>query len=229
MPCLFTCTYQRQAAQRSKISLSSVYGEKFLRANPPIGWPQRWPREFLAEVSARRNDYDAFSAHAAFGIHEAFGRNGLYISSVRDPIDRFESYYNFVRHWGPHHHHELAKKLSIGAFFRRLNEDDDIELYNLQCLLLCGTKNFDTARDFILRNYFFIIPLRYFDGAINMLAEELAWPAVEVLKLNVSEHQSRIDELTESDFKTLLDRNSADRNLVRFCEDYMGCWFDQAM
>jgi hypothetical protein len=207
--------------------LRSIYGDRLLVAHPLRGWPQQWPDEFLADVARKRNYYNAFSGHSAYGVHEVFGRPALYISSVRDPIERFESYYNFVRHWTIHHHHEAAKTMSIGEFFRYLRGQDDIELFNLQCLLLCGHKDFATAREFVLRNYYAILPVKHFNRAIGYLSRQLSWPTVTIPKLNVTEHKSRVDELTEEDLRSLSDGNAADRDLVRFCEDHMDHWFER--
>jgi hypothetical protein len=201
--------------------LESIYRERLLVAHPLGDWPQQWPEEFIAHVEEKRNYYGAFSGHSAFGIHKLFRRKALYFSSVRDPIERFESYYNFVRHWSIHRYHEIAKNMTISEFFRYLHKNNDTELYNLQCLLLCGHKDFNIAREFILHNYVIVFSLKYIDDGFKLLGERLGWPSVEIPKLNVTEHKSKIDELTKEEFNTLYEGNSADRDLVKFCEDHM--------
>jgi hypothetical protein len=205
--------------------LRLIYGDKLLVAHPLRGWPQQWPDEFLADLAGKRDYYGAFSGHSAYGIHEVFGRPAIYISSIREPIERFESYYNFVRHWTIHHHHEAAKIMSIGEFFRYLREQDDIELYNLQCLLLCGHKDFRAAREFVLANYHAVLPIKHFELALGLLSRNLSWPKVTIPNLNVTEHKSKVDELKEEDFRALSDGNAADKDLNKFCEDHMEHWF----
>ena len=206
--------------------LQSIYGDRLLIAHPIVGWPQQWTSEFIAHVAEKREYYEAFSGHSSYGIHQLFGREGLYISSVRDPVDRFESYYNFVRHWTLHHHHEVARNLSIQEFFRYLRDRDDIELFNLQCLLLCGRKDFKAAREFIIGNYSAILPIKYFNECMRLLTRKMRWPAIAVPRLNATEHRSKVTELSPGDMRTLIDGNREDLQLVKFCEANANIWFD---
>ena len=178
-------------------------------------------------MAAKRHYYRAFSGHCAYGIHKVFGRPAIYFSSVRDPIERFESYFNFVLHWTIHHHHEAARGMSIGEFFRYLRERDDIELFNLQCLLLCGHKDFRKAKEFVTAQYLAVIPMRYFARSIERLAQQLSWPSITIPRLNVTEHKYKIDGLGQQDLKALSDGNNADTDLVKFCEDRMAYLLDQ--
>ena len=199
--------------------MRSVYGERLLIAHPLRGWPQQWPAEFLAEVSAHKDFYQAFSGHAAYGIHEVFGRETVYLSSVRDPLERFESYYNFVQHWKTHRYYQVAHGMSIGEFFRFLRAQDDIELFNLQCLMLCGQKDFQLAKEWVHSRYLAIAPLTYFSESIALIARALEWGNVTVSRLNQTPHKSTVADLSAADFKALADGNAADRDLVRYCED----------
>jgi hypothetical protein len=206
--------------------LQAIYGDRLLIAHPLRGWPQEWPPEFKAMVAEKRDYYRAFSGHSAYGIHELFQREALYISSVRDPIDRFESYYNFCRHWVIHHHHEVAKQSSIGEFFRYLLQRDDIELFNLQCLLLCGEKNFEAAKDFVVKRYFAIVPMRFFEPSIRLLERRLGWQRVDIPRLNVTKHWQTVGELSPQELKILKEGNAEDAKIVTFCEANINHWYN---
>ncbi len=206
--------------------LRTVYGNKLLVAHPKLGWPQVWPDEFLADVAEKRTFYQAFSGHSAYGIHEVFDRPALYFSSVRDPIERYESYYNFVCHWEIHHHYQAAQTRSIGEFFRYLRDRDDIELFNLQCKLLSGEKDFATARDFVRTKYAAILPMKSFGPSIAYLAQKMGWPEVKIPRLNVTAHKATVGDMTLADLRALSDGNAHDRDLVKYCEDNLAHWFE---
>lgn len=202
--------------------LRSVYGPRLLTAHPLRGWPQQWPPEFLTHIAQHRQDYDAFSGHAAYGIHELFGRETVYLSSVRDPVARFESFYNFVQRSTGHRYHEATKGMGIGEFFRFLRERDDIELFNIQCLMLCGRKDFETARDWVRDRYLAVAPLTRFPQVLARVAQTLGWGDIAIPQSNRTEHKATVTELESGDLQELLAGNAADQALVHYCEDLCG-------
>lgn len=201
--------------------LEKVYGDKLLIGHPIVGWPQKWPDDFVRLIQTDGYKYDAFSGHITYGVHELFRRPATYISTVRDPIDRFESYFNFVKHWKIHHHHELAKDMTISEFFAFLEERKDIELYNLQCLLICGKKNFETAAEMVRDKFLAVLPLSRFEKSVHLLAKKLQWPAVTVPRHNATEHKIGIGELTRAQRNSLIEGNRDDAKLVAFCESHI--------
>ncbi len=201
--------------------LHSVFEDRLLVVHPLRGWPQEWPEETVRLIKERRYYYQAFSGHACFGIHELFGRPSIYLSSVRDPIDRFESYYNFVRHWKIHHHHKAAKNRSIGEFFRFLVDIEDIELFNLQCLMLCGQKSFKKARETIEENFFAVAPIGIFSDSLRYISTHFGWSIGDIPVMNKTIHNSLIREMCESDTRLLKTGNKEDQDLYNFCMDRM--------
>jgi hypothetical protein len=206
--------------------LQQVYGDRLLIAQPLVGWPQKWAPDFVEMIEQKGDHYDALSGHVTYGIHDIFKRKARYISTVRDPTARFESYYNFVQHWKIHHHYEAAKGMSISDFFRFLEDRDDIELYNLQCLLLCGEKSFQTAANAVYEKYCGVIPLQLFNACIPFLAEKLGWPEITIPHLNATKHKSQIDQLSARERNALIEGNREDANLVQFCIDELDHWFN---
>jgi hypothetical protein len=204
--------------------LKMVYGDKLLIAHPTVGWPQIWPADFVRMIEADGHQFDAFSGHITYGVHELFRRSAIYISTVRDPVERFESYFNFIKHWKIHHHHEVAKDMSMSEFFRFMEGRGDIELYNLQCLLICGHKNFEAAAEMVRDKFFAVLPLSRFEECVHSLAKRLRWPPVTVPRYNTTEHKSDIGELTRSQRDALIEGNRDDAKLVAFCESQIQRW-----
>jgi hypothetical protein len=194
--------------------LRDVYGDQLLVAHPKGGWPQVLSDDILQDIRLKSQFYRAFSGHHAFGIHEIFGRSARYITTVREPLSRLESYYNFVKHWEIHHHHGVARERSMGEFFQFLLDSNDIEVSNLQCLLMCGKKSFKKARKYLETNFEFVIPLPCLMQAPPILAKAFEWSFVpELHRENETMHKETLSELPDSMVDTLSNANSADRQL----------------
>src|SRR5688500_13385764 len=97
--------------------MRSVYGPRLLVANPGAPEPRNWAVELVEAISERRHFYSAFAGHFGHGIHSFFSRPTIYISCVRDPVGRFESFYSYVQKNEMHHHHEAMRGKQIGEFF----------------------------------------------------------------------------------------------------------------
>jgi len=199
--------------------LHSIYGPRLMMATPRYGWRQAWTPEFRAEVRARRDYWHAFAGHTAFGIHALFGRPAIYFSSVRDPVERFLSYYSYVRshHW--HHHHARAENRGPGEFYRLQRDLQDPELYTFQCQLICGRRDFATAREFVERRYSAVAPVSLLGPSIDLIRSQMGWPEINVPFLNRAIDRAHASDMTEADRRALAEGNQSDADLVRFCED----------
>ncbi|MFH0342812.1 MAG: sulfotransferase family 2 domain-containing protein [Chromatiales bacterium] len=198
-----------------KSVLKAVYGDRLLVANPA----ELSGADLARRIEAQRLHYQAFAGHHPYGIHEIFRRSAAYLSTVRDPVARFESCFNFVKRWPAHRHHARAKSMSIGEFYRFLRDSDDISLFNLQCLMICRRKDLAMAREYVATRYLAVVPVTAIEPTIRYVAGKLNWPAINVPTLNVTEHKSLVSELTEADRRELAAGNQADADLVKFCED----------
>lgn len=114
------------------------------------------------------------SSHVEYGVHRHFAQQALYITAVRNPIDRYRSTYATFVNDRKNPHHEAAVRLDINAFLR-LALDSDItslhrQMHNLQCRLICGEPSFDKARDFIDEKYFLAAPFPRLEDMVKMLS-----------------------------------------------------------
>jgi hypothetical protein len=196
--------------------LRDIYGGQLLVAQPR-GWPQVLSDDTLRDIRANLHFYRAYSGHHAFGIHEVFGRPARYMTTIREPLSRLESYYNFVKHWEIHHHHRVARDGTIREFFQFLLDSNDVEVSNLQCLLMCGEKNFKKARKYLEANFEFVIPLPCLTQAPPVLAKAFDWPFVPNLhRENETIHKETMSELPDAMIDMLSEVNSADRQLYEY-------------
>ena len=193
--------------------LTETYRETLLHAHPERGWPQRFSGPILADIGNRRFFYRAFIGHFAYGIHRVFNRETRYFSMVREPLERLESYYNFVKRWEIHHHHQKAKNLDIDSFFSYLIDIDDVEISNLQCLMVAGEKNTDLALRRADEDFDLVIPLPRVNEGIALLCDKLNIARREMPEENSTPHVNKISGLSKFVYETLVERNKGDAKL----------------
>lgn len=199
--------------------LKDAYGDRLLIAHPLLGWPQQWSEETRRLIAEKRYYFQAFAGHGAYGIHEVFGRPARYFTTVRDPLARMQSYYNFVRRWEIHHHHEKAKSMGIAEFFQHMVDSGDIEFGNLQCLLIAGEKSFAAAKARIDEKFDFAVPVPRLSEALAVLGKAYGWPPPpEAPRENTTEHLSTLRSLPQRLMDQLVEANAEDRLLYEYCE-----------
>src|SRR5262245_16761585 len=69
--------------------LRSIYGPR-LFYHAEIG------DKLAITMAADLREFEAVTSHARYGLHERFGRPGVYLSIIREPLENFVSFYNDV-------------------------------------------------------------------------------------------------------------------------------------
>lgn len=110
------------------------------------------PKEF---DSARLPQVRAISGHVQLGREPKTGRRPIYVTLVRDPVDRFVSSFYFFRSVldasGPKARRTVPRLLtsSIDDYVDWLASRGDPEPFNVQCLHVAGRPSFAAARKII--------------------------------------------------------------------------------
>ena len=203
--------------------LGDVYGEDLLSSQPVSWWPQEWPPQFFAEIKDRGNEIAAFSGMAAYGAHVHFNRPTFYTSIVRDPLCRFGSYYRFVRRHPQHRNHQAANELGIEDFFWLLDSQEDIELYNLQCLMLSNERSFQTAKTYVDDRIGLTIPLSRLTEGIDALGQSFFWQNWPYPHLKATKLGASVNEMSEKAQQKFLAGNAEDCALFEYSKEI----FDQ--
>jgi hypothetical protein len=165
-------------------------------------------RKFLRESPLRRRGRDillpdGFSAsqlshmrlldgHFSLGKEPKTGREPVYITLVRDPVDRFlsEYYYRFdVRAEWPegrrerhaYRHYEVDQ--FVDYVYRRRSWSET----NLQCRYLGGRGEFAPAREAVDRRIFLAAPSHRVDDALELLRPALGISPARAPEMNVGQ------------------------------------------
>jgi hypothetical protein len=201
--------------------LADTYGEKLLQAGPEIGWPPTFSDAVMADIDKKRFFYKAYIGHFAYGIHRVFKRKTRYFSIVRDPLERLESLYNFIKRFETHHHYQKAQELDMDSFFSHLVDTNDLAISNMQCLMIAGDTNVDLALKRAREDFELIIPLSRVVKGVVLLCDRLEIARREMPVENRTNHVSKISDLRKSVYSKLLELSNGDFLLYKqVCEKF---------
>jgi Sulfotransferase family len=105
------------------------------------GGMRQAPREFcerqLLAFGSKRIRY--VSGHIPLGIHHLFESSAKYVTTVRHPIERIISYF-FFQAEGKRHYRKDGKPMTFEEY---IEDRSDVQLYDYQVRVLCGSPDLD--------------------------------------------------------------------------------------
>ena len=137
----------------------------------------------------RFSDVQCLAGHFWFGVHQTLEvdiNDCLYITIVRNPIDRVKSFYQHVLYYKPHYLHQYAKD-GIRAFVEQLHQLKIDEIDNLQCKMISGGSclAFD-AIDSLKKNFYWYSSLEKLELNLKkLLGFDAALPKLNESSLRV--------------------------------------------
>lgn len=194
--------------------LRKIYGNRFLdisglrkdwetrRPNPDKilclsgHFPYGWHRKLGAK---RGRATDLTEVWPTDGLFE--GRRILYLSIVRDPVDRILSTYRYARRLGEHKMHAEAVRRSPEEFVQYLEELWPEHTWNLQAHMLRGLPE---------DRFFLCAPLPQLEEFISVLGRVLDWPGeIQAPHLNDTRaiRHDPINEKLRAKIKSLVSRD----------------------
>jgi hypothetical protein len=201
--------------------LADTYGEKLLQAHPEIGWPPTFSNAVMADIDEKRFFYKAYIGHFCYGIHRVFKRKTRYFSIVREPLERLESLYNFIRRFEAHHHYQKAQELDMDSFLSHLIDTNDLAISNLQCWMIAGDTDVDLALKRAKEDFELIIPLSRVNEGVALLCDKLKIARREMPAENRTNHVNKINSLRNTVYSKLLELSKGDFLLYRqVCEKF---------
>ena len=112
-------------------------------------------RHKLEDGTFDKKDYDIYNGHLFFPkIHCFLKKKANYITTIRDPLDRFLSFYYWHKKRPESIFHSHANKMDISDFFNFFvyeykNDSGWFNIISQQCYQLCGERNFEFAKSLI--------------------------------------------------------------------------------
>ena len=162
---------------------------------------------FRALTDEQKAQLDLLNGHMGFGLHGELPQTAVYITILRDPIERVISrYYHIYRDpHSPYHQEMQLGQMSLKQFVQFFAEEHNMD--NLQTRMIAGNWNergfgpcteemLATAKQ-NLRSYFAVVGLtERFDESYLLLKRHFGWPIAYYTHHNVADNRPPVDDET---------------------------------
>src|SRR5690625_603167 len=114
---------------------------------------------------------NSLMGHFYFGIHDNFSKPCIYITMMRDPIERIISSYYYIKETELHPDHTKVNKMSFNEFINSKKYDFN----NLQTRYFCEgqTPNLDQAKE-TLNTHFSVVGIaEMFNDSLSLMKHRL--------------------------------------------------------
>lgn len=173
-----------------------------------------------------------FRGHFSYGIHEQLPKPALYVTMLRNPVERVvSSYYFFIKQLG-------SDDISIEDFVRK-GRVGDPRLHigwtdNVQVRMLaahdgkpvkvpigsCTTDMLELAKERIASHHFVLTGLtERFDESMLLLKNKLGWRTCYYVTFNVSKLQPRTQDISQATRDLIESHNALDLELYAFAKE----------
>jgi len=167
----------------------------------------------------RKRRIRVVKGHMPFGQHVHFEEPHLYVTVVRDPVDRIVSLYHHARRTGPRHYlHEAASRMSLAELVRA---DVTQETRDHQTRFVAGEEDpncplgqetLARAIDNLERRFAVVGVTDRFDETLVLFRRRLGWRTIAHLPLNVGDAGQRA-ALDPDAVEAIRERNALDLEL----------------
>jgi len=179
---------------------------------------QPFLREWLNNVPWKsmtdKQGYNIFALHTKWNqkeVEKLLGKSAKYITILRDPVDNFESLYNYV-------HFDKTFKMNLNDFvhfyiekkkpIQRINQyfGRNQQLWDLG-LLQKDIANIEAVRrkiEEIDENFDLVMIAEDFNASLVFLSEELCWPLANMTSLKVNARKESVVEKLSQEARNIL-------------------------
>lgn len=172
----------------------------------------------------KRAKIRCMKGHMWFGLHRYLPQPSMYITMLRNPVDRLVSHYFYVLRSPTHPLYKTVKssKMNLREY---VSSGMSPELNNGQVRLISGTSVQDDrastddleAAKRNLSEYFVAVGLvERFDESLILFKKLLGWRNIYYMKQNVTHGRPSKREISPQTLRTIENHNSLDMELYKF-------------
>ncbi|MBV8358884.1 MAG: sulfotransferase family 2 domain-containing protein [Deltaproteobacteria bacterium] len=183
-----------------------------------IGRYFRWSYNRLLRLPQRRlSQIQVFKGHMPFGLHQHLKRPAIYLTVLRNPVDRAISDYCFSANGRLHPDHRQVKNLTLREFI------DTTPYNNIQTKLLAGqipgydflagecTPEMFTAATENLRNHFALVGLtERFEESLALAKVLFGWSVRRYVSFRVTRGRPSEESIPPATRSLIAERNAFD-------------------
>ncbi len=169
--------------------------------------------------------------YSSYGIHKGYNRKCEYVTIIREPMDRAQSFYYWIKTKFPEEHslRKLAEKLTFTEFHKNLvpNNFMTLMISGMWYECLYNDKNaLQKAIENIKNSYAIIATLEKYNAFIAGLEKMTGWSHQgDIEKQHVNSTRKRIESLTENEINIIKNHDPLDYDLYAYLKDRGGIIF----
>jgi hypothetical protein len=167
----------------------------------------------------RRRDLRAVIGHFWFGLHEHVARPSVYVTALRDPVERLVSLYYYAK---------LHESMTLEAFlaeppFREVDNDQTRRIAGADPEIGgCTPAMLETAKENLRRHFAVAGTIERFDETLVLLQRRLGWRDRVVCQArNVNPERPALATLSRETIAAIRRRNELDLELWRYASALM--------
>ena len=178
-------------------------------------------------ADAEKRTIDCLFGHMAFGLHRWLPRPAVYVTMLREPIDRVISHYYYALHASDHplHQRVVDERMTLQEYVESgiLDELNDGQVRRLSGARDATIPYGAVPRELLdvakcnLREHFTAVGLtESFDASLLLFSRALGWTDVHYVTLNVTPHRPSRSRLP-GQIRQLIERyNALDTELYEY-------------
>lgn len=179
----------------------------------------RWSARHLRTLSKRRlNKIRVVKGHMLFGLHQILPRPAIYITVLRDPVERVLSAFYFIRSykWHPLYWKFKRENWTLEDFVTRLPRD------NVQCKMVagaayeavyeqpCTAEMFEQAKRNLDKHFTVVGLTERFEETLALMKLRFGWKLKFYSRFNVTRYHPKRRDLPQAILKLISEKNTFD-------------------
>lgn len=148
--------------------------------------------------------------HFRYGIHTYFPRKPVYITMLRDPMDRILSMYYFIRSRPQNKLYPKVKNMSFTEYVMSPDSRIQVPLRNHQTRMISGERdpNLQKAKQNITNHFAVVGTMEMYPESVFMIKKALGWKHIVYTKQNVNKGRPK-NTLVPNDVKARIHKNNS--------------------
>jgi len=199
------------------------------------GGPENKDRERILQLSSKEKErLGVVRGHVNYGVHELLTKPSVYITMLRDPIDRIISLYYYLKRDQNHYLHRrcISENWTLEDYILKTTENDNgqtralagaldvYSFYNGERPFIPFGECTDELREKAIKNLrqFLVVGLaERFDETLILLKRMLGWEFPPLfVKQNITHNRPQKDDIPETTIRLIEKYNTLDIELYRF-------------
>ncbi|NES01420.1 MAG: sulfotransferase family protein [Okeania sp. SIO2F4] len=172
------------------------------------------PLEAAQKISESDNKrVHCYVGHMPYGLHKYLAKPAIYITLIREPVDRIISMYYFIREEPAHrlHNEFLSKDISLEDFVLSRNCPRNEQVKKIAGSMVGSAKEtMDLAYQNICNHFLAVGTQENFDDFLQVLQKILGWKNKSYTKQKVTKNRKNKREVSQELIDIIKERNGMD-------------------